>query len=196
MTQARHKGVLIALRRFIRERRGVSAVEFALIMPILITLFLGGTELTQGITIKRKVTIATRTIGDLVSQSTTISDDELTAIFDATTSVLAPYPDGPLKMTISNIYIDADGKASVVWSAGYNGGATSRKAGDVVTLPDGLNAFGETSLLWAETEYTYTPTIGYVISGSIDLKDKLYLRPRLTDCISRVTGGKTVTCPT
>jgi Flp pilus assembly protein TadG len=195
MTRARHTGLLIALRRFLRERRGVSAVEFALILPIMITLFVGGQEVTQGITIKRKVTIATRTIADLVSQSTTISDTDLTAIFDATSTVLSPFAAGNLKMVISNIYIDEDGVASVVWSSAHNG-ATARTAGDPVTLPDGLNQFEKTSLLWAETEYTYTPTIGYVISGSIDLKDKLYLRPRLTDCITRVTGGQTINCPT
>jgi len=194
MTRVRHTGLLIAIRRFLRERRGVSAVEFALVLPIMITLFIGGSEVTQGITIKRKVTIATRTIADLVSQDTSITDADLTAIFAATSTVLAPFPGGSLKMKISNIYIDADGKASVVWGAAHNG-AIARTAGEVVTLPDGLNAFEKTSLLWAESEYTYTPTIGYVISGPIGLKDKLYLRPRLTNCIERVTGGKTIDCP-
>jgi Flp pilus assembly protein TadG len=194
MTRVRHTGLMTALRRFVRERRGVSAVEFALILPIMITLFVGGQEVTQGITIKRKVTIATRTIADLVSQSTTVSDTDLVAIFDATSTVLAPFAAGNLKMIISNIYIDDNNNATVVWSAAHNG-ATARSAGQSVTLPTGLNQFKKTSLLWAETEYTYTPTIGYVISGAIDLKDKLYLRPRLTDCITRVTGGQTTDCP-
>ncbi len=194
MTPLRREGLLIALRRLVRERRGVSAVEFALILPIMITLFIGGSEVTQGITIKRKVTIATRTIADLVSQDVSVTDADLTAVFAATTTVLAPYPAGNLKMVITNVYIDADGNASVVWSASHNG-ATARTAGASVTLPNGLNAFPKTSLLWAEAEYTYTPTIGYVMSGSIDLKDKLYLRPRLTSCVERFTGGQTIECP-
>jgi Flp pilus assembly protein TadG len=192
--RVRYNGILSAIRRFVRERRGVSAVEFALIMPIMITLFIGGQEVTQGITIKRKVTIATRTIADLISQDTSISDADLAAVFAATTTVLAPYAPGPLKMKISNIWIDADGNASVVWGAAHNG-ATPRSPGDTVTLPDGLNQFEKTSLLWAEAEYKYTPTIGYVISGSIDMNDKLYLRPRLTNCVERVTGGQTLACP-
>ncbi|HEX5779772.1 MAG TPA: TadE/TadG family type IV pilus assembly protein [Xanthobacteraceae bacterium] len=194
MTRLRREGLLTALRRLMRERHGVSAVEFALILPIMITLFIGGSEITQGITIKRKVTIATRTIADLVSQDVSVTDADLTAVFAATTTVLAPYPPGTLKMVISSVYIDANNNASVVWSAGHNG-ATARTAGSSVTLPNGLNAFPKTSLLWAEAEYTYTPTIGYVLSGAIDLKDKLYLRPRLTNCIERVTGGQTIDCP-
>jgi Flp pilus assembly protein TadG len=192
--RTRHTGLLIAIRRFLRERRGVSAVEFAMVLPIMITLFIGGSEVTQGITIKRKVTIATRTIADLVSQDTSITDADLTAIFAATSTVLSPFAAGSLKMKISNVYINNDGNASIVWSAAQNG-AIARTAGETVTLPEGLNAFKKTTLLWAESEFTYTPTIGYVISGPIDLKDKLYLRPRLASCVTRVTGGQTIDCP-
>lgn len=187
------KGILLAIRRLARNNRGISAVEFALLVPIMITLFIGGSEVTQGITIKRKTTIATRTIADLVAQSSTLSDSDMTAIFAATAAVIAPYPAGNLKLVVSNIQIDANNNASVVWSSGYNGG-TARAAGSTVTLPTGLNAFPKTSLIWAEAEYEYTPTIGYVISGSVDLKDKLYLRPRLVNCIERISGAQKLTC--
>lgn len=185
--------MLLALRRLIRENRGISAVEFALLVPVMVTLFLGGSEITQGITIKRKTTIATRTIADLVSQSSTLTDADITAIFTATSAVLAPYPATNLKLVITSVQIDANNAATVVWSSGHNGG-TARTAGTPVTLPTGLNAFPKTSLIWAEAEYHYTPTIGYVISGSIDLKDKLYLRPRLVNCIERVSGAQKLNC--
>jgi len=193
MPTAYGKGILLNIRRLVRERRAVSAVEFALLVPVMLVLFLGGTEITQGITIKRKVTIATRTIADLVAQDMSITNSEMSTIFSATGSVLAPYPAANLKMVVSNVQIDADGNATVVWSEGHNGG-TPRATKSAVTLPDGLDAFKKTSLIWAETEYKYTPTIGYVISGSIDLKDKLYLRPRLTNCIKRETGSTPLDC--
>ena len=90
MGTAGKTGVLIAIRRFVRERRGISAVEFALLLPVMLTLFLGGTELTQGITIKRKTTIATRAIGDMVAQAINITDAEMQGIFQATAAVIAP----------------------------------------------------------------------------------------------------------
>ena len=40
-------------RRFGADERGVSAVEFALILPLLVTLYLGVSEITQAVTIKR-----------------------------------------------------------------------------------------------------------------------------------------------
>lgn len=193
MSSADRKGILLTFRRLVRDNRGLSAVEFALILPVMLTLFLGGTEITQGITIKRKTTIATRTIGDLVAQGTNINNAEMTAIFAATGAVLSPYPAANLKVAVSNIWIDANNVARIVWSDGYNGGV-ARTAGSTITLPDGLDAYPNTSLIWAEAEYTYTPTIGYVVTGSLDLKDKVYLRPRLVSCITRDTGSTTINC--
>ncbi len=186
-------GLLLLIRRLLRERRGVSAVEFALVVPVMVTLFIGGTELTQGITIKRKTTIATRTIADLVAQSSTINNNDINAIFAATAAVLAPYPASNLKLVVSNIQIDANNRATVVWSDGYHGGA-ARAPGTPVTLPQGLDAFPNSSLIWAEAEYTYRPTIGYVITGTLDLKDKVYLRPRLVSCIERMRGSQKLVC--
>jgi Flp pilus assembly protein TadG len=193
MPALRREWFLNSIRRFAREKRAISAVEFALLVPVMLTLFLGGTELTQGITIKRKTTIATRTIADLVSQSASLDNTEMAAVFSATGSVLAPYSASNLKMVVSNIKIDANNVATVVWSDGYNGG-TAKTAGAQITLPDGLNAFPKTSLIWAEAEYTYTPTIGYVVSGSVALQDKIYLRPRLVACVERKNGTTTITC--
>jgi Flp pilus assembly protein TadG len=193
MPPANRKGILLTIRRFVRENRALSAVEFALILPVMLTLFLGGTEITQGITIKRKTTIATRTIGDLVAQGTNINNAEMTAIFAATGSVLSPYSAANLKMVVSNISIDANNVARIVWSDGYNGGVP-HTVGTTITLPTGLNAYPNTSLIWAEADYTYTPTIGYVVTGSLDLKDRVYLRPRLVSCITRDTGSTTLKC--
>ena len=55
------------LRRLIGDERGVSAVEFALLLPLMLTLYLGAVEVSQGIGADRKVTLTARTIGDLVS---------------------------------------------------------------------------------------------------------------------------------
>ena len=193
MSTASRKGILLTIRRFVRERRAVSAVEFALLVPIMVTLFLGGTEITQGITIKRKTTIATRTIGDLVAQDTSITNGEMATILAATSSVLAPFSAANLKMVISSVAIDANNIATVVWSDAGSG-ATARVVGTPVTLPTGLNAFPNTTLIWAEAEYTYTPTIGYTITGSLALKDKVYLRPRLVAKVCRETGAAQPLC--
>jgi hypothetical protein len=42
-------------------------------------------------------------------------------------------------------------------------------------------------LVWAESKYTYTPIIGKIITGSMNLTDQIYMRPRLSDCVLRPT---------
>lgn len=189
MAPASFNGILIPLKRFLRDRRGISAVEFALLLPVMLTLFLGGTEVTQGITVKRKTTIVTRSLGDLVAQDTSITDAEMTAIFQATNTIVAPFSADNLKVIISSIAIDANNAAKIVWSDAANG-ATAHAPGLAITLPDGLNQFPNTTLIWAEVQYDYTPAIGYVITGMIGLKDHVYLRPRLVSCVKRVKGAQ------
>lgn len=189
MAFARKTGVLIALRRFLRDPRGISVVEFALLLPVMLTLFLGGTEVTQAITVKRKATIVTRTIGDLVSQDTSITNAEMTSIFQASNSIVAPFSANNLKIVVSSISVDADKAAKIVWSDATNG-ATAHVAGATVTLPAGLNQFPNTTLIWTEVEYDYTPAIGHVMTGTVSLKDHVYLRPRLVRCVERDKGAQ------
>src|SRR5262249_20806560 len=103
------------------DQRGVSAVEFALLLPRMVTLYLGTVEVSQGISVDRKLTMTARTLADLVSQSTTINNSSMTDILNASTAVMYPYATGSLKATVSSISIDANSKATVAWSDSYNG---------------------------------------------------------------------------
>ena len=172
------------LWRLIDDERGMSAVEFALLLPLMLTLYLGTVEVSQGIAADRKVTLTARTIGDLVSQVASIGNSDMTNALSASSAVMAPFPVGSLKVTVTSVKIDSAGKATVDWSDTLNG--TARAKGSTVTLPPALNV-ANTSLIWSEVQYTYKPVIGYVVSGTLTLKDQLYLRPRLSDSVTRGT---------
>ena len=172
------------VRRLLRDKRGISAVEFAMLLPLMVTLYLGGVEVSQGVAIDRKVTLISRSLADLVAQATTVSTDDMNNILAATTAVVAPYSDSKLKIVVSSVTIDANGVAKIAWSDTKNG--TKRTVGSTVTLPTALN-IANTSLIWAEAEYAYTPTIGYVVTGTMNLKDQIYMRPRLSDSVARTS---------
>jgi Flp pilus assembly protein TadG len=169
-------------RRFLGDRSGVSAVEFALILPLMLTLYIGGMQISDALTISRKVTHVTSTLGDLVTQSRSISNSDMSNILDITAAVMAPYSSSPLKITVSGVTIDSQGKTKVVWSDALN--ASALTIGSAITIPDTIKE-NSSFLVTAEVHYPYTPTIGYVLTGHFDLQDKFYLRPRLSDCISR-----------
>jgi Flp pilus assembly protein TadG len=170
------------IARFGRDESGVSAVEFAMLLPLMLTLYLGSVEVSQGIAADRKVTLTARAVADLVSQSATVNNAAMTNILAAASAVMAPYDVNKAVVTVSVVAIDGNGKATVSWSDSLNG--TPRAKGSAVTLPSAL-LVPNTSLVWGEASYNYTPVIGYVISGTLTLKDQIFMRPRLSDTITR-----------
>jgi Flp pilus assembly protein TadG len=169
------------LHRFAQDTRGVSAVEFAMLLPLMLTLYLGTVEISQGVSIDRKVTLTTRTVADLSSQASSIAAADMTNIFNASTSVIQPYDSTKLKLVVSQITIDANSSAKIAWSCTQGG--TKHAIGSAVTLPSAL-LVPSTSLIWSEVSYSYKPTIGYVVTGTLNLSDQIYMRPRLSDSIT------------
>jgi Flp pilus assembly protein TadG len=173
------------LRSFKRDRDGASAVEFAILAPLLITLYFGCVEITDGIAADRKVTLTAGALANLTSQSQTISAAGMTNILNASAAIIKPYSVGNLTATITCLNIDEAGIAKVKWSATLNG--TARTEGATVTLPDAALAV-QGQLVWSEVSYNYTPVVGYTFTGSISLADQMFMSPRVT---APVYDGKT-----
>lgn len=161
--------------RFAHDQRGVSAVEFALVAPVMIGLYFGCVEISDAVSVDRKVSLAAAALANLSSQVTTISATEMNNIFDATGAIVAPYDVNKIKMTVTCINIDANKNATVKWSATRNG---TVKSGNV-TLPTALQ-IASSQLILAEASYSYQPTVGYTITGTLNLADKMYMSPRQT----------------
>ncbi len=168
-----------------RDQKGMGAVEFALVLPVMLTVYLGAVETSQGVAIQRKVTLTARTVADLASRVTTINNAEMDNMLTAASAVIAPYAVGELKLTISAVSIDANGVAKVAWSDSLHG--TKRAIGSTVTLPAALNV-PDSQLIWSEVNYHYVPSIGYVLTGALNLFDQIYMRPRLSETVNRVTS--------
>ncbi len=173
------------------DAHGVSAVEFALILPVMLTLYLGCNELGNGLTIARKVTHVTSTVSDLVTQSKdSITMADMQNIANAAGAIMTPYSAAALRIRVSEYYIDADKKVTVVWSASRYPTTTEMplpKDTVITNLPTVVKT-PNTYLVTTEVHYAYTPTIGYVMTGTFDLHDQFYLRPRLSKGINGPQG--------
>ena len=186
-----------------RDRSGIAATEFAVIVPLMLVMFFGVVEFSQGVAVDRKVTMVARTVSDLTSQApssapqatqSTINDTYLQNVFTASIAMFQPYVASPTNAQVSEIYVDSTGTAKIQWSkaATILGNATqatltasSRSAGDDVTnlVPPTL-LVKKTYLIWSEVSYRYVPTIGYVmIPTGVLLSDRAFTRPRQVVCI-------------
>jgi Flp pilus assembly protein TadG len=162
-------------RDVVNDCAGVAAVEFAFIVPLMLVLFFGTNEFAQGVAVDRKVAIMARTLADLASQNTSVTTTQLNNFFAASTAVMTPYSPGPVRATLSELYVDPSSlQVRVQWSAG----ASPRSVSSNVTIPSQLRIAG-TYLLFAEVSYQYVPTIGYVMApAGINLSEVAYTRPR------------------
>jgi Flp pilus assembly protein TadG len=174
-------------RRFIASTRGVAAIEFAMIMPVLTVIFLGSYDGGRAIAVYMKVRSATYTLDAITNQYTTIQSSDMKAIVGATSVVLAPYSSTPVVVVISQIEINTGGKATVSWSYALNG--TPPAQGSPATIPAGLVASSNTCgtypcyLIFGQVSYTYTPLFGVFGNGGITLADSLYVTPRSSACV-------------
>ena len=176
----------ISLNGFPKNRDGLAAVEFALIVPLMLLIFFGMVETTNGIAIDRKVSVTARTLSDLISQAATVTDDDIANSFLASSAILIPYSSEPVEAKISQIIIDKDKNAKIVWSKGWSKGAmTTGRASGPVTLPSKLEALKvpNTYLIWGEVQYLYLPNVPYLNKEGILLSDQSFSRPRQSVCV-------------
>jgi Flp pilus assembly protein TadG len=172
------------LQRFISDQDGVSAVEFALVLPLMLTLYLGGVEVSQAVSADRKTMMAAYTMGDLISRENCVSSTtDVPNVFTITNEVIYPFSGGNLKAVVSGVSIDTNGKATVAWSQANSNGTARATGSDVSSsIPAALRPTGSgvtaSYLVWAEAVYSYKPAIGYVLTGTINLKEQVYMRPR------------------
>jgi Flp pilus assembly protein TadG len=173
------------LHRFRSDKRGVSAVEFALVLPLMVVLFMGVLQVSELASVKRKTTLVARATADLVSQTQSINQNDLNAVMEAGKAVMAPFSTTPLKIRITSIKIDQDKKTSVVWSKVNDSSADWGVATGSPTLDDALKATPDSYLILSEVSYTHKPAAGYLLTGALSLTadvvtDKLYMSPRLS----------------
>jgi Flp pilus assembly protein TadG len=170
------------LRRFARDQRGVSAVEFAILLPLMLTMYLGGVEVSQAVSADRKTTLVAHTIGDLVAQASNVTTADVTNVLNAGAAVAYPFSSSNLTETVTAVCINAAGtQATVLWSRTLNG--TARTGTVTSSIPSSLMV-ASTSLIWGEATYAYRPTIGWTITGTLTLRDKFFLRPRLSNSVT------------
>lgn len=188
-----------AVERWCGDRRGLAAVEFAMILPLMMLSLFGTIEVTSGLALMRKVNIVARTLSDLTSQSSSVTDTDFSNFFAAGSSILTPYSATPLKASITEVRINAKtGQATVQWSRDSSGG-TPHAPGEAVTLTNGLVPPAMTQdvyLIWSEVSYLYQPITNFTMTN-MTLKDETYTRPRQAKaCVIYNPQTPTDPCPT
>lgn len=183
---------LFPRRRFARLRRdarGVSAVEFALIAPVLVIFYFGCIEVSTMLITDRKVTGTAASVADLTARASAMDSTEMTNIFNSGVISMAPNDFMTTRIRVSSVEWNSAGTATVVGWSQATTNWTARAANAPITVPTGLMPAGG-SLIYAEVEYDYTSITGLfdaegglLFSTDRKMSDDYWIRPRRTDVI-------------
>ena len=115
---------------------GISAVEFAIIAPLMVLLFFGCVGISLMMRLDRKVATTSSSLGDLTARLSSVNDGQMSEMFAAASVLLQPNDITKARMRITSIVDSGDGVTKVDWSDGYN--FTAYSAGANIVVPNGI----------------------------------------------------------
>lgn len=185
--------------RIVADRRGMAALEFALIAPLLLSMYFVTMEVAQGIEANKKVSRVGSMVADLVTQQQSISRSELEAIMQIGSAILLPYNRSMPDITVTAIKLtdETNAKAIVQWSRRLRDGAFMQGPvkGTETQVPVTLK-IRDTFLIQVSAGLDYRPVLTWTAENKaslglsaafdrIDMQESFFLRPRMTaeiDC--------------
>lgn len=194
----RRRFAVTRARRLLSHEAGIAAVEFSLILPILVLLWLGGIEVTAALSIDRRLNNLGASMGDLVARTKQVTYADITDIFGLGTSAMFPYSANGLAMRITAVDMNNAGTATVAWTRKQgtlpSGTANYAKSDPMNSVIPSQLRVPNSQIIMSEVFQTYTPTVGYVITGGIRLKDRMFFVPRLVTYVALCEDSADTTC--
>ena len=175
-------GMMSRLKEWAHDNRGVAAVEFAFLAPILILFYFSMVEFCQGFMALKRTGHVASMVADLVSRTDIITKKQAEEVLDIGYLIIAPFPRTDLKQRVSSVTRVNDKTYRVDWSVGVGEGMTSKLTVGDANIPSDLLAAGE-SVIVAEAKYDYKSPFDQVAPGVTQFSRMAYLRPRTIDFI-------------
>jgi Flp pilus assembly protein TadG len=174
-----------SVRQLALAKDGVAAIEFAMVAPLMLLLFVGSVEFSQALTVDRRVTQIASSTADLVAREKSVTTADMEGIMQIVSYLMSPYDVTPLKVTLLNVYSSMTnaGDTKVCWSYNYNGGVNTYADNQSYSMPAGILGTGSSAIV-AEVTYDYQPLIfNMFIESAFTMEEKFYLKPRLSNSV-------------
>jgi Flp pilus assembly protein TadG len=173
------------INNLLRCSNGIAAMEFALVAPVLLLLFLGTFEMGSKILVSQKTDKVSNTLSDVIAQSQTITDSQITMLFSAANDIMKPYTfpsDGFIIVT--SVSKTGTNPPAINWQRSGGGNLTGKTSligspGLTPTLPETLTLNDKDNVIIAEVFYRYTPSFAAYLFQSDTIYRVSYFKPRL-----------------
>jgi hypothetical protein len=182
-----------ASQRRSKRRRGVTAIEFALTLPIWIALLVGSMDAAYMMLLSQRVDRIAYSVTDIVTQSDTVTQADLDTIMLAAGELMKPFTFGDDGIVIvTSLYKPAGLPVRICWQ--HTGGGTLARGSKIGTvgvppsMPAGLTLNNNENVIVSEVYYAFKPM--FINAGFLSASDfyrvAIY-KPRLSSLITPPT---------
>ncbi|MFZ1413623.1 MAG: TadE/TadG family type IV pilus assembly protein [Defluviicoccus sp.] len=158
----RRRGQSVLLLGLWRDQAASVSLELALILPLLVALFLSGTEYVRFTILNQKLERATAMVADLIAQSSALTTAELASLFEIVDDTLQPFELSADGRVIVSSVTGTSAAPVVNWQESFGTGTDTSKVGDTggnATLPNGLTLAEGENVIVSEVYYEYQPIL-------------------------------------
>ena len=189
-----NKGLMFFLAR---DRSGIAATEFALILPLMALLFFGMLEASDLLTVKRRIENASNSLADLVSQEPTIEIAEVNDSIVGVKRLLEPTDLSTFSVRIVSLVKGPNpgDPVTVHWSLDDQGDEPYAPGSVYTGLGSDASVRSEASLLLVEMNYEYESGLtSQVFSTPFDFAQKAKRWPRKSSRVQLCASSDPASC--
>ncbi len=190
--------VRLGFRLLRRDTRGLAAVEFALVAPVLVTMLVGAIDVSRAVALNQRVGLVTQMVADLAARETQLTADDVEAIYDIAALVMDPYPTEELQISIIPVMSATDdAKNTLVYPSTTNRptypSGSELPMCQAYPLVEGFLKTNE-SVIVVETRYKFEPLWAKKVIEPITWEKKAYAKPRKSLCVGFDGANCTSSC--
>lgn len=177
------------------DERGIAAIEFAIIAPIMIGMYFGLAEIASAISVDRRISHGTNVAGDLATQQPELKDGDIEEIVSAALRVMEVPNVDKVSIDMESFILPSAGAAPE--SRGrirVNNGVGNFSNYDASNLDTKL-LNEKSGVVVTRVKYQYTPLELRFFDSTITLEETFLLKPRRSDAVELQDGnGSLVDC--
>ena len=171
------------LRALAAARRATSAIEFAIVAPILVLLATGTVGLSEVIRAQTDLTTAAQTMAQLIATQTLVTTAQISDFCTGSLDEMVPYSTTGLKISVASVTRGAtSGTVGLDWhneSCGSGAALTS-----ATTLAASVVPSNGDSTIVVQATYTFHNPLSLVLPATFSLTETAFARPRANTTVT------------